>query len=405
MTRLAWFNCFSGIAGDMALASLIDAGAPLAEVDRACRTLGVQGWELRAERVERGGLQATFIRVAVAEKGHPHRPAREVIELVGNAPLPERARNRAVATFRKLAEVEGALHGQAPQDVEFHEVGAVDSIVDVVGVCVALELLAIDQVFASPVAQGVGSIRSAHGVLPNPPPAVVRLLSGIPIIGVDVAMELTTPTGAALLAANASGFGPVPAMTVEASGFGAGGRDVPGRANVVQVVIGSSAGAQSSPVAPSEMAIVVETTVDDVTGEQLGYTINRLLAAGALDAWVGAVTMKKGRPGHVVTVLCSEATAEPLTRLLLAETGSLGARRHTVGRIVLARHGGEVVLEGHRIRIKAGPNRAKAEYDDAAAAAEALGRTLHEVVAAAEAIWRSGQPEPPGGKLRSGDVT
>ena len=353
----------------------------------------------------RGGLQATLIRVDVAERGHPHRPAREVIELVGGAALAPRARDRAVATFRRLAEVEGALHGQAPDDVEFHEVGAVDSIVDVVGFCVALELLGIDEVYASPVAQGVGSIRSAHGVLPNPPPAVVRLLAGIPIVGVDVAMELTTPTGAALLAVQASGFGPAPAMTVTASGFGAGGRDLVGRANVVQVVIGTAAEDRGSPAGRAESAVVIETTVDDVTGEQLGYTVDRLLAAGALDVWVAAVTMKKGRPGHVVTVLCADADADALTSLLLAETGSLGARRHAVARTVLSRQVGEVFVGGQRIRIKAGPYRAKAEHDDVAAAARALDRPLRDVAVEAETIWRSrpaGKPESP---LRSQDVT
>ena len=243
MTRLAWFHCFSGIAGDMALGALIDAGADPAEVERHCRRLPVAGWALRTDRVLRAGLAGTRATVEVEPDGQPHRRAADILALIAAAELPERAARRARATFEALAAVEGRLHGLAPSEVRFHEVGAVDSIVDIVGTCVALELLDIDEVRASPVAQGTGTVRAAHGVLPNPPPAVVALLAGAgaPTYGLDIAKELTTPTGAALLAALASGFGPLPAMSVIASGFGAGARDLDGRPNHTQVVVGERA--------------------------------------------------------------------------------------------------------------------------------------------------------------------
>ena len=387
MTRIAWFNAATaGIAGDMALAALLDAGASLDEVVAACRSLGVADWTMRSEAVLRAGLAATRVVVEVTAPQHNHRPAREVLHILDSADgLSERTHRRARATFELLAQVEGALHGVDPDEVEFHEVGAIDSIVDVVGVCVALDLLDIDEVYASPVAQGVGVIRSAHGVLPNPAPAVVRLLQGKPVVGVDVTVELTTPTGAALLAANALRFGPMPALTVEASGYGAGSRDLPGRANVTQVLIGSSA-ATSPAASVASQVTVVETTVDDVSGEVLGHTVGRLLAEGALDAWTAPVTMKKGRPGHTITVLCQPTDRERLTGVLLAETGSLGARAHQVERTVLSRRHRVVEVAGQPVRVKIGPHRAKAEYEDAALVAAATGLTIRAVSEAAERL-------------------
>ncbi len=393
--RLAWFNCFSGIAGDMALGALFDAGADVAVVEAGLRALPVTGWTLDVQPVLRHGLAGTRALVTLTEADQPHRHWSDIRTMLEDADLPERARQRALDAFAALARVEGRLHGVDPEHVHFHEVGAVDSIVDTVGVCLALEDLDIDEVAASAVAQGTGTIRAAHGILPNPPPAVVALLAegGLPAYGLDEPMELTTPTGAALLVALGRRFGPLPAMSaVRATGFGAGGRDLPHRANLVQVVIGEAAAARPGAVpSASEQLVVLETTVDDVSGETLGWVVARLLESGARDAWISPVTMKKGRPGHVVTVLADPASVEPLRTLLVAETATLGVRSWPVDRWASDRHIDHVHVDGRSVRVKVGEGgRAKVEHDDAAAAARALGLPLREVVARAEAAWRKG---------------
>jgi uncharacterized protein (TIGR00299 family) protein len=409
VTRIAWFHCFSGIAGDMALGALLDAGAPVEEVEGWCRRLDVGGWALRTERVLRAGIAGTRAVVEVeGGRRHPHRPARQILQLIADAGLPGRAAERATSTFRRLAEVEGRLHGVAAAEVEFHEVGGVDSIVDIVGVCMALELLGIDRVEASAVAQGTGTFRSSHGVLPNPPPAVMALLSGAgaPAYGLDLPVELTTPTGAALLATLVERFGPLPAMTVRASGFGAGGRELAERPNHVQVVVGEpreTATPGDTGGEAGQPAVVLEATVDDVTGETLAYAVSRLLAEGAFDAWLVPVVMKKGRPGHVVTVLADPAAAERLRRVLREETGTFGVRAHGVQRWPSARHFDVVDLGGHPVRVKVATGRAKAEHDDVAAAAGALGLPLRDVAARVEDLWRAAQAESEGATV-AGEV-
>jgi pyridinium-3,5-bisthiocarboxylic acid mononucleotide nickel chelatase len=366
---VAWFHPFSGIAGDMALGALLDAGAELGEVESHCRRLAVPGWTLTAERVDRAGLTGVAVRVAVTEQTH-HRRARHIIDLIGSAGLPERVAARAIAVFERLAAVEAALHGVPPDEVHFHEVGAVDSIVDTVGVAVALELLGIDGVACGPVAVGVGTIRAAHGVLPNPAPAVSRLLIGLPVRGVDEPRELTTPTGAAIVAALGETFGALPQLTVTAAGYGAGGRDLPGRPNLLQVIVGQEAAA---PLGRAEEIVVLETTVDDVTGEVLAYTVQRCLELGALDAWLAPVTMKKGRPGAVLTVLSTPARATTLAGCVLQETGTLGLRTTTTSRLVAEREVTTVELAQGTVRTKRGPHGEKAEYDDVAELARRTG--------------------------------
>jgi pyridinium-3,5-bisthiocarboxylic acid mononucleotide nickel chelatase len=285
--------------------------------------------------------------------------------------------------------VEGRIHGVEPDDVEFHEVGSLDAIVDVVGTCAALEDLGVDEVRSAPVTVGVGTARSAHGVLPNPAPAVVALLAGAaaPVQGVDVPMELTTPTGAALLAALATGFGPMPAMTPRAVGYGAGTRDIDGRPNVVQVVIGTATPVARL-VAPGQPVTLLEVNVDDVTGEHLAHAVTALLAAGAHDAWVTPIVMKKGRPAHTVSVLADPVLAPHLAARLCAETGSLGVRGSVIERWPRAREDGVVEVDGEPVRIKVGAGRIKVEHDDAAAAAGRLSLPLREVMARAEAAAR-----------------
>lgn len=382
---LAWFHCYSGIAGDMALGALLDAGAPLDEVRALCERLPLTGWGLEAEPVLRGGVAAT--------KAHVHaapttvvRTAAHIMGLVEEARLPDRVRDRVLATFDVLARAEGRLHRRPPSQVHFHEVGAVDSIIDVVGTSAALEVLGVDEVHASPVATGTGMVRSAHGLIPNPPPAVVEVLAGAPTYGIDTSVELTTPTGAALLAALAVGWGPMPAMRIASSGFGAGTADPDERPNAVQVVVGAAAVVPQ----PGQPVVLLEANVDDATGEVLAHTVAALLAAGAHDAWVTPVVGKKGRPAHVVSALVDPVRTRALAEVLSRETGSLGVRGQTLERWPAARSVDRVEVDGLPVGIKVTAGRAKAEYEDAARVARQSGRPVRAVLAEAEAAWRAG---------------
>ena len=388
---VAWFNCFCGVAGDMALGALLDAGADVDAVREILAGLGVPGWELRAAPVLRCGIAATDASVDVSESSVV-RTAAHILGLVEDANLPERVRRRALATFGALAAAESRLHGRPLEQVHFHEVGGLDAIVDIVGTCAALEVLNVGEVHVSPIAQGQGMIRSAHGHLPNPAPATVELLRGAPTFGTEVALELTTPTGAALMAALASRFGTMPAMTVAAVGYGAGDRELPDRPNVTQVVIGHAA----ANVGSGQDVRLLETNVDDVTGETLAYTVAALLEAGAHDAWITPVVMKKGRPAHVLSALADPALAGSLADLMLAETGSLGVRSTTMQRWPQARVAQRVDVAGMPVRLKISAGRIKVEHDDAARVAAHSGRPLREVVTLAEEAWRRREtPEGP----------
>jgi uncharacterized protein (TIGR00299 family) protein len=387
-----WFHCFAGISGDMALGSLIDAGADVDEVMALLRRLPVTGWEAEVRPVQRGGIAALRFEVRTAEtavvRTHAH-----IVGLVEEARLPERVRDRTLATFSRLAEVEGRLHRREPSRVHFHEVGGLDAIVDIAGTSAALEVLGVDDVFASPVATGMGMVRTAHGALPNPAPAVVELLRGTPTYGREVSMELTTPTGAALLAANATGYGPMPPMIIESTGFGAGSRELDSLPNVTQVVTGRLS--DEAHAREGQPVVLVEANVDDVTGETLAHTLAQLMAAGAHDAWIAPIVMKKGRPAHQVSALCDPALADQVARTLAAETGSLGTRGITLERWPAARRHDEVLVDDEVIRVKVSPGRVKVEHDDAVRAARRLGRPLRDVVFEAEAAFRRGElPHP-----------
>ncbi len=391
--RLAWFHCFSGIAGDMALGSLIDAGADLTEVRRLVERLPVAGWQLDAEPVLRGGIAATKVHVRV-EDHTVSRTAAHIQALVEEARLPERLRNRALATFSALARAEGKLHRRPAAQVHFHEVGGIDAIVDVVGTCAALELLDVDEVRSSTVTTGMGVVRSAHGLIPNPAPAVIELLRGAPTKGLDLGVELTTPTGAALLAATCTGWGPLPAMRIEATGFGAGSRELDGRPNTTQVVLGDAAeqpetmaGLGGDPDLDGQPVVLLEANVDDATGEVLAHAVEQLLAAGAHDAWLSSIVMKKGRPAHTVHALVDVALAADLARTMAAETGTLGIRGQTMQRWPAARQVTEVSIGDLPVRIKVSPGRAKVEFEDARRVAERTGRPLRTVLTEAERVW------------------
>jgi uncharacterized protein (TIGR00299 family) protein len=323
-----------------------------------------------------------------------HRHYRDIVTILESAALPVRVRQRALRVFARLAEVEGALHGVAVDDVEFHEVGSLDAVIDIVGTAAALESLGVDEVQSGPVALGHGTVKAAHGPLPNPAPAVAQLLLGAPVVGRDQASELTTPTGAALLAALVTHWGAMPAMRLTSTGLGAGQRDPADRANVTQVMVGVVAEAAGATIRALTM---VEANVDDATAEVLADTVARLLEAGARDAWLTPIVMKKGRPGSTVHALVDPEVAEPMRRLLADHSGTLGVRTYAIERWSTDRHFETVRVDGHDIAIKVSDHRAKAEFDDAAVAARATGRPVRAIIAEAEDRWRQGVKSEPEG--------
>lgn len=391
---VGWLHCFSGIAGDMLLAALLDAGAPQEAVEEVLRALPLGGWRLEVQRVSRGGLEATALQVLVPDPPDQVRRAGELRDLLSAAALPARVAERAGAALWALAEAEGRLHGCAPADVHLHELGGQDTLVDLVGSAAALELLGVGRLVASPVALGVGILSSRHGPLPNPAPATLALLSGRPVVGRDTPRELTTPTGAAMVAAWVEAHGPLPPLRLRATGYGAGQAEEPAP-NCLQVVLGEPLGEPAGePAGQPEELWLLETTLDDVTGELLGWLLATLLRAGALDCWSTPVVGKKGRPAQVLSCLCPQEQLPGLQALVLQQTGSLGARAWPVQRTALPRREEVVEVRGRPVRVKVGPHRVKAEHADVAALAEELGAPLAQVAAWAEAAWWERQPPP-----------
>ncbi|WP_299036447.1 nickel pincer cofactor biosynthesis protein LarC [uncultured Pseudokineococcus sp.] len=408
---LAWVDASAGVAGDMLLGALLDAGADLASVQRCVDAVVPGSVRLGVHDVERAGLLASKLDVEVLVADPPHRTWAAVAQMIGDAELPAGVRDRALAVFARLAEAEGRVHGMPPEDVHFHEVGALDAVADVVGCCAALEDLGVEELVTSPMALGSGTVRAAHGVLPVPVPAVLQLVRGWDVLGGGEG-ELTTPTGAALLTALCTRTGALPRMDVRASGQGAGTRDVPGRANVTRVVLGAAAAARAGAGAPvdgggREDVVVLEATVDDLDPRVWPDVLHHLLAEGALDAWLTPVLMKKGRPGHVLSVLAAPASASGLSARVLELTSTLGVRRGRVERDVLQRDWRPVRTAGGQVRVKVGHRdgavlQATPEFEDALAAARRSGAAVADVLDEARAAGRAaglvaGGPWPPPG--------
>jgi pyridinium-3,5-bisthiocarboxylic acid mononucleotide nickel chelatase len=368
---ICWINPSTGLAGDMLLAALIDAGAPLDEIRAAIAATGLTGWELTAERVTDHGLSATRIDVRVTDNATQRRAA-DLIELASRA-APAPVATLAIAALTAIAEAEAAIHGSDPATVHLHELGGHDTLVDIVGTAAALHALGITDLVSAPLPLGTGRVATAHGVLPCPAPATLALLRGAAVTGTDLAGETVTPTAAALLAASGARYDPPPPMMLHQTGYGAGARRLPDRPNVASATVGSTG------TSCEETVIVLETNLDDVTGETLGHVVARALAAGARDAWATPAVMKKGRPGYVLHAIAAPADTARLQQLILAETGSLGIRRTVTSRAVLPRWSETVVIDGAPVRIKHGPHRAKPEHDDLASAAAHLGLPLRTV--------------------------
>ncbi|HEX6246798.1 MAG TPA: nickel pincer cofactor biosynthesis protein LarC [Nocardioidaceae bacterium] len=390
--RTGWVDASSGASGDMLLGALVGAGVPVEVVAAAVDAVAPEHVALRPEPVTRNGFAATRCHVEVADSV-TQRTWGDIEVLLASADLPDGVRTRAHATFERLAAAEAEAHGTAPEDVHFHEVGALDAIADVVGVCAALEHLGLDELVVSPVAVGSGLVRGAHGSMPVPPPAVAALLRGRPSYAGPPsapAMELCTPTGAALLTTHATSFGPQPAMTVQTVGIGAGGRDPEGHTNVLRLFVGTGAG--SAPHGTNQ-PVVLETNVDDLDPRLWPNVIAALIAAGAGDAWLSPIVMKKGRPAHTLHALVAADRLEQVRREIFRQTTTIGVREHPVGKHALDRAMRTVDLDGHPVRVKlalldGAVVNAQPEYDDLVAVAEATGRPVKDVLAEAGAAAR-----------------
>lgn len=390
MTAL-YLDCFSGIAGDMLVGALLDVGASFDRVRTAVESLGVDGFALSARQVRRGALAATKFDVD-AEEGHVHRGLSDVRALIEAATLPPRAAARALRAFEVLAEAEGRVHGQPKETVHFHEVGAIDALCDVVGACVALEDLGVDRVFVSPLRVGSGFVQCAHGAMPVPAPGALGCLTGFDVRFEEGRGELVTPTGAALLAAVAEPRVP-PAFVVERVGYGAGTRDPEDVPNVLRAVLGRLP-------QPADTVLELSTNVDHVPPTVLGVVTDRLLAAGALDAFVSPCTMKKGRPGHLIVALAPEHARAAVEQVLFTETGTLGVRRRAVERTVLERRHVSVDTPWGPVRIKLGTfegavTSAVPEFEDCRALAESGGVPVAEVIDSARAAHREARARIP----------
>jgi len=398
--RIAWFDCVSGISGDMALGALVSAGWPAAELQALPARLGLEGVRVGVGEARRGPLAAGRVEVEVEGGRQPHRHLRHVEDVLGRADLPAAARERALAAFRRLAAAEAEVHGTTPEAVHFHEVGAADALVDVAGVMLGLEALGIERVHAAPPRLGRGTARSEHGPIPVPAPAVVALLRGAPVEIGDVPHELTTPTGAALLATLVTDWGGPPAFRLERVGTGAGARELEGLPNVLRVLVGeadppggAAAGGPARAGLRRRRVAVLETALDDENPQFVAALVPRLLDAGALDAMVVPATMKKGRPGMWLVVIAEPDHAGELARRLLAETSSLGVRVRVDERYELERRAEQVETPFGPVALKVatlpeGGERAVPEFESVRAAAERAGRPLREVAEAALAAWR-----------------
>jgi uncharacterized protein (TIGR00299 family) protein len=338
MSRLLYFDCFSGISGDMTLGALIDAGLPLGELKRALGSLAVAGYDISTKRVLRAGVSATQFVVHEHQHDHdhhhPHRHLAAIFKLIDGSALSPAGHDRAKQLFQRLAEAEASIHQMPIEKVHLHEVGALDSIIDIVGAVFGLEWFGADRIVASALNVGGGMVDTAHGHFPVPAPATVKLLGDAPIYGGSVQQELVTPTGALIVSSYASSFGPIPRMTVEHVGYGAGGRDIPSTPNVLRVVVGRAEGEGH---AQAERVSVIECEIDDMNPQIFGIAMDRLYAAGALDVFYVSVQMKKNRPGTLLTVVAPPERRAALADVIFRETTTIGLRHYDVDRECLRR--------------------------------------------------------------------
>ncbi|MEK6322052.1 MAG: nickel pincer cofactor biosynthesis protein LarC [Acidobacteriota bacterium] len=403
--RVVYFDCFAGVSGDMIIGALIDLGVDLEALKHQLASLGLSGYEINSRRVQRSGMAATKFDVQIDQSAQPARTLADIISIIGESNLSDQSKARAIRVFERLAEAEARVHGTTPDKVHFHEVGAVDSITDIVGAMIGFELLGVERFFCSPLRVGSGLVNSQHGQLPVPAPATAELLRGVPVYAGEFEGEFVTPTGAAIVTTLCQGFGPMPQMNVTGIGYGAGSRDPKGFPNALRLMMGEMEEPKSGfdvtfPRAAEaerelqETIVVVETNIDDMNPQVYGFVMERAFALGALDVFMVPAHMKKDRPGVLLTVLCRPETTETLLEMLLSETTTLGVRYYEAKRRVLERAVEEVETEYGLVRIKVARDGARTlhfqpEYDDCARLAVETKTPLLEVQAAASAAYRN----------------
>ncbi len=388
--KLCYLDCFSGISGDMLLGALVDAGLSPAALESELRKLNLNDWSLATERVQRGELTATKLDFKISETHH-HRTWKKIRELIRASALATPVRQRAELIFDRLAEAEAGVHGVAKDEVHFHEVGAMDSILDIVGASVAMEKLGIEKIVVSPLNLGSGSVKTAHGTLPIPAPATAALLKNAPVYSTGVAAELVTPTGAAVVAALAAEYGPLPRMSVSAIGYGAGSRDLTEQANVLRVFLGEPL--KESRAADEPTVSIIEANLDDMSPQLGGYFMEQALAAGALDVFYTPVQMKKNRPGVLLTVICPSERVDALSELVFQQTTTIGLRIYEAQRRVLAREFVAVETPHGSVRMKVARLNGRVlnaapEYDDCQRLAREKSVPLKQVLADAQFCFR-----------------
>ena len=386
--RLAYLDCASGISGDMTLGALVDAGADLGAIGDGVASLGLPGVHIVASEVKKKGFRATQITIE-HEPEQKHRHLHHITEMIDAGALSPPQKELAKRIFTLLGEAEAKVHGTTIRKVHFHEVGAIDSIADIVGAAIGFNLLGIERVVCSPIPTGRGFIEIAHGRVSVPAPATAELLTGVPLAASEVEAELTTPTGAAIVAALAQSFGPLPPMTIEKIGYGAGQRDLESQPNLLRLIVGETVSVRAS-----EQVWVLETNLDDTSGELIGHTCERLLAAGALDVTTTPVQMKKNRPGVTISVLCAKGEIEKLEAIMFQETNTLGIRRWPVERHTLKREKRTVetewgTIDGVVAHVDEHTKSFSPEYESCRRVAVERGLPLHKVYEAAEQAWRS----------------
>jgi pyridinium-3,5-bisthiocarboxylic acid mononucleotide nickel chelatase len=394
--KTLYFDCFAGASGDMILGALISAGVEPQPLIAQLELLGVSGWQLAFERVDRSGISATHARVHTAHE-HAHRHLSDILRIINESRLTDGVKDRAARIFSLLAEAEARVHNEPVETIHFHEVGALDAIIDVCGAAIGFELLGIERFVSSPLRVGTGMIEMAHGRFPIPPPAVAELLKGKPVYAGDIEGEFVTPTGAAIISAVCDNFGPLPPMKIAASGYGAGTRDHQSFPNALRVFVGET---EDRAASADETLLMIETNVDDSSPQVLGYVMDRAFEMGALDCYLTHTQMKKNRPGLLVSILCRPSEREKFLQMIFAETTTIGARSYEVARRALARETVRVETQFGPIDVKvAYPNGVSAnanidavnampEFEQCRAAASKAGVPLREVQEAARSVYR-----------------
>jgi len=386
--KIAYLDCYSGVAGDMLLGAMLDAGLDAERFRAEIAKLGIDGVEVQAEKAVRRGITGTDVKV-VTGHDHAHRHLSTIEKIIDASTIDDAAKETAKKIFQRLGEAEAAVHGIAIEKVHFHEVGAVDAIVDICGAAIGLAMLGVEKLYCSPLNLGSGTVKAAHGVMPVPAPATARLVKGLPTYSDGPTTELTTPTGAAIVSTLCESFGPMPAMAIESIGYGAGDKDFPDRANMLRLVIGESSSAPEA----TEIS-VIEANIDDMSPEWAGYARTRLLEEGALDVTLTPSFMKKDRPGYVLTVLAKPADRDRLGDVLFAETTTLGIRYYAAQRRVLDRDSVAVSTPYGEVRVKVASDAGQVrnfapEFDDCRRLAEEKKVPLKQVWHAANLAYQN----------------